>query len=299
MDRTIASRALPRERHGFVYGALLALTFAAVFVMGSKQSEPGWLLANDQSIVPVDAPVVSKPSSAEVLTATSAAPFVEPETLTTARGPLMLSPAKGSPAPRLATMLHGMCSSMEWSCEAVRAALPEGFMLACPTGNRPCEDGPDWGGDGREKAEHIHAAVDEALTQRGFDASVVANDGVLMGFSRGAFVARDVAYESPGRYRALVLIGAVLSPDAKRLRASGIERVVLAAGDYDMAKETMQGATSKLTASGIPTRFVSLGRVPHTLPEDTAARLASAIAWAATGERSIPKLAVIPRRDVR
>lgn len=188
---------------------------------------------------------------------------------------------------------------MEWSCDSVRAALPEGFMLACPTGNRPCQDGPDWGGDGKEKAEHIHAAVDEALTQRGFDAGVVARDGVLMGFSRGAFVARDVAYESPGRYRALVLIGAVLSPDAKRLKASGIERVVLAAGDYDMAKETMQGATAKLTASGVPTRFVSLGRVPHTLPEDTAARLAGAIAWAVSSERSIPAVAVIARRDVR
>lgn len=185
---------------------------------------------------------------------------------------------RSAPKPRVATMLHGMCSNVVNACETMRAAVPDGFILACPKGNRRCGDGFDWGGDGEEKARHLDEAVPMAI-----EGVEVADDGkdILMGFSRGAFVARDVAYARPGRYRALVLIGAATIPDPKLLAASGIEKVVLASGDHDGAAKTMRAARTILVASGIQARFVSLGPVYHALPADSAKRLRDAVRWAA------------------
>ena len=101
----------------------------------------------------------------------------------------------------------------------------------------------------------------------------------LVGFSRGAFVARDVIYARPGRYRGVVLIGAALAPDPQRFKDAGIERVVLASGELDGAYKTMRGAETKLRAAGIELRFVSLGKVYHTLPADTRKRMADAMRW--------------------
>jgi predicted esterase len=173
-----------------------------------------------------------------------------------------------------------MGSHVEGTCERVASAKDAGFVVVCPTGNVDYGDGrADWKGDGEEKARHIDAALEAALAPLSLEPSAERGD-VLMGFSRGAFVARDVAYARANKWRGLVLIGAALTPDAARLRENGIRRVVLASGDFDGAKKTMVLARAKLCAQGMPARFVSLGPVWHALPEDSMKRLADAIAWA-------------------
>jgi predicted esterase len=198
-------------------------------------------------------------------------------------------PARPPRGPVL-TMLHGMGSSPSGTCARVRGAEALGLTVVCPTGNVDYGDGTaDWTGEPEEKAAHLDRALAgeiEPSAERG---------DVLMGFSRGAFVARDVAYARPNRWRGLVLIGAALTPDAEKLRASGIRRVVLASGDHDGAKRTMVAARAKLCAAGIPARFVSLGPVWHALPEDSITRMQEALLWVGgKGDDGVPGCAPRP-----
>jgi hypothetical protein len=79
-------------------------------------------------------------------------------------------------------------------------------------------------------------------------------------------------------------MAAQVVPDPKKLRAVGIERIVMAAGDYDGASGTMETAVKMLRKAGFEARYVSLGKIPHVWPEDFEARMQEPIAWAAGGE---------------
>jgi hypothetical protein len=90
------------------------------------------------------------------------------------------------------TMLHGMCSDPVATCELGRAAATSVGWFVCPTGNAACGDAADWAGSGETKA----AFLDQSLgaLERSYGPFVARERGdVLIGFSRGAFVARDVA----------------------------------------------------------------------------------------------------------
>ena len=174
-------------------------------------------------------------------------------------------------------MLHGMCGDPVSSCSAFHEAGREGSWLMCPAGNVRCGDSWDWTGEGERKARHLDAA-DRLLRER-YGQQVSEGSDILIGFSRGAFVARDVAYARPGRYRGLVLIGAALEPDPARLRRSGIERVVLASGAYDAARPVMLRATTRLQRGGVEARFVSTGAIWHQLPADLDEIVRQAVRW--------------------
>jgi pimeloyl-ACP methyl ester carboxylesterase len=176
-------------------------------------------------------------------------------------------------------MLHGMCGEARRACDFWSDAGREGSWLVCPAGNARCGERDDWKGTGEEKAGVLDQAME--AVDRAYGAAAVTHAGgdILIGFSRGAFVARDVAYARPGRFRALVLLGASMTPDAARLKASGIRRIVMGAGEYDGARLTMQRAARALDAAGIPTRYESLGRIPHALPNDLEDILRDALAW--------------------
>jgi predicted esterase len=182
-----------------------------------------------------------------------------------------------SPFP-LVFMLHGMCGEPRSTCDFWSPGARHASWLVCPRGNVACGEDFDWRGDGEEKARHLDAAGGAVRARFG---ALVAppGDDILVGFSRGAFVARDVAYARPGRYRGLVLIGAALSPDPERLRAAGIVRVVLASGDKDGARGAMIQATARLLRGGVEARFVSTGPIYHQLPENLEAILGPALAW--------------------
>src|SRR5205085_8859579 len=126
--------------------------------------------------------------------------------------------------------------------------------LFCPSGNAVCGDGFDWSGPTEARLESVDASLRQADERLG-DHVDHAGD-VLIGFSRGAFLARDLLYAKKRAYKGVIFLGAALSPDAQKLRDAGVQRVVLACGDYDGAKPMMQHAAALLASKGIPARFV-------------------------------------------
>jgi len=190
------------------------------------------------------------------------------------------SPESISPRGRapLVLMLHGMCSEPVDTCDWWSDAGRAGSFLICPAGNARCAGRHDWHGSGEDKARLLDAVLAETTRRYGAHLAEAGRD-ILMGFSRGAFVARDVAYARAGRYRGLVLIGAALSPDARRLRASGIKAVVLASGRYDGARPTMQRAAVRLSAAGLRARYMSTGKIWHQLPGDMGRFVREAVRW--------------------
>ena len=187
---------------------------------------------------------------------------------------------KASSGAPVILMLHGMCGEPLASCDYWNRGGRQGNWLLCPSGNTRCgKQHFDWARGIESRGPHLGEVV-ESLGAR-FGAHIDTKGGsILMGFSRGAFVARDAVYGAPkGSYRALVLIGAAIKLDALQLRQAGIQRVVMACGDFDGARASMRASTTKLNAAGLPTRFVSTGRIYHQLPRDFEAFVRSAIGW--------------------
>jgi predicted esterase len=265
----------------------VGVALAAVSVLGSRDaaeaSEDGVSTPMVEA-VPAE-PAVAAEDAAEAPRAKPAprwASLTGATELATRVGTTRVVPpaARAKASGSVTTFLHGACMSAEETCARMDPITEDDAWLVCPAGNASCGgDAVDWTGDGEEKAAHLDESVGAALAQLDLPASAEGRSDVLVGFSRGAFVARDVAYARPGRYRGLVLIGAALVPDAEVLHKNGVRRVVLAAGDYDGARRTMVQALAKLCAAGVPTRFVGLGPVWHALPKDSPTRLRDALAW--------------------
>ncbi len=273
---------------------LLAATTAAVLAMRSGIARGA----------PESPPVAAETARAAIRTpahVVAPAPVAAPPTYKTISGTTTIRNSAGTAvvvdapgtsvardtSPPLFTMLHGMCGTGADIC-GFSAGLTSGrgFMV-CPSGNDTCGDASDWRGDGGEKARFLADSVGSARDLLGLGLDRSRGD-VLMGFSRGAFVARDVAYESKGEWVGLVLIGAATLPDADKLEAAGIRRVVLASGEFDGAKKTMVAAARKLCSNGLPARFVSLGPIYHALPTDLAERLGPSLDWVREEGSTIP-----------
>jgi predicted esterase len=171
-----------------------------------------------------------------------------------------------------------MWASPEDSCPSFeKAATPYGFLV-CPRGNAPLGDGKMWAGTYADAARSIHAALDAAalLAPGKLDATA---GGTLIGFSNGAYFAAEVALQERGRWTGLVLMSMKLDLDGAALRRAGIRRVVLAAGDRDEARTSMQALAQRMTDAGMPTRFMSMGPVGHAFPPDMDDRMCEAVSW--------------------
>jgi predicted esterase len=185
-----------------------------------------------------------------------------------------------TPKPAI-VFLHGMWSSPEDSCESFEsAATPFGFLV-CPRGNAPLGDSGDlkmWAGTYANAARMIHAALDvaEALAPGKLERR---QGGTLLGFSNGAYFAAEVACSEPGRWSGLVLMSMRLDLDPKRLAAAGVKRVVLAAGEQDASRGSMEKLAQRLNGAGVEARFMSLGDVGHAFPKDMGERMSAAIGW--------------------
>ncbi|MBL8718519.1 MAG: hypothetical protein JNL79_21240 [Myxococcales bacterium] len=193
--------------------------------------------------------------------------------------PLASSLAPTAPAP-LVVFLHATCMQPGWVCDAFGSAGRDGAWLVCPSGNSTCAGEPDWYGPPKEKAAFLSHAID--LTESAVPAFVAPRPGVLVGWSRGAFAAKDVLQTRalPGRFRGLVLVAAAVGLDLKLLRELGIRRLVMAAGDWDGARGSMVATVAAAKAAGLEARWVSLGKIGHTWPPDFEARMREPIAWA-------------------
>jgi predicted esterase len=194
-------------------------------------------------------------------------------------------PSAPSLAEPLILALHGKDQDPIDLCDGFRLEGRARGWLVCPAGNTASvEPGEafDWGGSTEDRIAALDAqlaaveAVYGPLVERGRD--------VLVGFSRGAFLARDLVYARPGRFRAMVLLGAAVRFDPERLRAAGVKRVLLAAGELDEARSTMEHTAQFLAARGVQTRFVSLGPIFHKLPPDLGRVMGDALRWVREGE---------------
>jgi predicted esterase len=187
-------------------------------------------------------------------------------------------PPADTEAPRPAIVfLHGMWAGPEESCGYFeRAATPFGFLV-CPRGNAPNGEGRMWVGNYASVAPSVRAALHgaEALAPGKLDRA----GGTLIGYSNGAYFAVEVAQFEPGRWTGLVLLSMRVELDAARLRAAGVRRIVLAAGEHDGARASMRAVAAKTDAAGLPTRFMSLGPGGHEFPSDMHARMCAAISW--------------------
>jgi predicted esterase len=177
--------------------------------------------------------------------------------------------------------LHGMWATPEDSCPLLaHAATARGFLV-CPRGNSPsAPEGRMWTGTYATVAPSLHSALAtaSALSPGALDRQA---PGTLVGYSNGAYFAAEIALHEPGRWTGLVLLSMRLDLEAEKLRAAGVHRVVLAAGDKDGASDSMRAQATRLSAAGLSARFMSLGDVGHELPVppgiDTT--LSEALAW--------------------
>ncbi len=185
-----------------------------------------------------------------------------------------------APAPAI-VFLHGMWAGPESACPSLEPAATPFGLLVCPRGNAPSGDGSDgtmWAGTFADASRSIRAALDaaEGLAPRSIDCT---RGGTLIGYSNGAYFAAEVASSEPGRWPGLVLLSMKLDVDPARLRAARVRRVVLAAGERDDARASMEDLARRVDDAGVEARFVSLGSGGHPLPPDVGTLLCEPVAW--------------------
>lgn len=188
---------------------------------------------------------------------------------------LAFAPLPSARAPATVVYLHGIHGRAKNGCPWMRAGATEVGWLVCPQANVKLPDGAaSWGGTAREKAIVIDRAKAAAKAQGATD------DVVLVGFSQGAYVAWDLVRAGETRAKALVLLAADVAPTAAELRAAGVSRIVLGAGNNDATFGALARAARRLEAEGFDVRLVDLGHVGHSYVGEDPSVLSDAIAWA-------------------
>ncbi len=173
--------------------------------------------------------------------------------------------------------LHGIHGRAENGCPWLREGSSELGWLVCPEANEHLANGTfSWAGTAADQRAVV-ARAERAAQAQGADPESAS---VLVGFSQGAYVALDLTAHRLGNYRGLVLIGADVTPSRAMLDASGVGRIVLAAGDLDASSAPMQRAAERLRREGMDARFVSLGRIGHSYETTEKEALRDAIVWA-------------------
>jgi predicted esterase len=203
----------------------------------------------------------------------------EPFTLVETEGQpgVVVYPAQ-SPGPhRVTVLLHGMCGEPANACRHFAQQVTVDEHLICPRASRRCDGGGStWPQRGFEP--QIEDAVQRALAALGPSVDE-ANGRTLIGYSLGAFRALELAEHGAGKYPRVMLIGARILPRAKLLRASGVERLLLSAGSWDMMHDHMRRETDRLLRAGVTTRFLGLGPVGHAFTPSFAEYLPLALSW--------------------
>jgi predicted esterase len=178
----------------------------------------------------------------------------------------------------LTVLLHGMCGDAARTCSHFAEAVTKSSHLICPRASLSCAGGgaswPD-----RDLAEVVESAVARANGELG-DAVDDAQGRTLIGYSMGAFRAVGIVQGgSTTRYPRVMLIGAKVALDRARLERSGVERLLLCAGSWDMMHDPMQRETERMRKAGFPARFIDLGPVGHAFTPSLQRYLPEALAW--------------------
>lgn len=190
---------------------------------------------------------------------------------------VVVYPARQPGRHGIAVMLHGMCSEPANACRHFAERVTEREHLVCPRASRRCEGGGSiW--PHRGFADSIERAVQRALAALGESADE-SRGRTLIGYSLGAFRALELAERGQHAYPRVMLIGAKIYPNPKRLRESGVERLLLSAGSGDMMHDHMQRETRRLARSGFTTSFLGLGPVGHFFTPSFQDYLPRALLW--------------------
>ncbi|HEX2874907.1 MAG TPA: hypothetical protein VHP33_26835 [Polyangiaceae bacterium] len=207
--------------------------------------------------------------------ARAAAPF----TLDESEGQpgVVVYPAKTPGLHRVTVLLHGMCGEPANACSHFAEQVTASEHLICPRASRRCDGGGStWPQTGFEP--QIERAVSRALAALGQGVDET-HGRTLIGYSLGAFRALELAQHGAGKYPRVMLIGAKILPSQKLLRKSGVERLLLSAGEWDMMNQHMRAETARLLRGGFTARFLGLGPVGHAFTPSLQSYLPAAFAW--------------------
>lgn len=183
-----------------------------------------------------------------------------------------------SPEPvGVTVVLHGMCGQPANACRHFASQVTRDQHLICPRARQRCAGGgSSWPQAGfAEQIERAVLRVTSVLGERVDE----AQGRTLVGFSLGAFRALELAEHGAHKYPRVMLIGARVFPNQKRLRESGVERLLLSAGSWDMMHNHMQAEARRLARGGFPIRFLGLGPVGHSFTPSFQQYLPEALDW--------------------
>lgn len=178
---------------------------------------------------------------------------------------------------RVTVLLHGMCGEPQNACSHFAPQVTADEHLICPRASRRCEGGGStWPQSGFE--EKIERAVRRAQDALG-ETIDETHGRTLIGYSLGAYRALELAQHGAGKYPRVMLIGARILASPKRLRANGVERLLLSAGAWDMMLGPMRRETERLVRGGFTARFLGLGPVGHAFTPSLQEYLPEALRW--------------------
>jgi predicted esterase len=194
---------------------------------------------------------------------------------------VLIFPARVSGPRPITVVLHGMCGEPSRTCSHFAEQVTATANLVCPRASERCAGGGvSWPQAGFAQA--VEAAVARAklaLPEPADD----EHGRTLIGYSLGAYRALDIAQSTPGKYPRVMLIGAKISLNQRRLAENGVRRVLLSAGGWDMMHDPMQREAQRALRTGIVARFLDLGPVGHTFTPSFAGYLPTALSWLSEG----------------
>jgi hypothetical protein len=182
---------------------------------------------------------------------------------------------------RLLAMLHGLCNPPGYTCGSWQNESKDIGFLVCPTGDGNCGPmlhyAPTWIEPWSKMDDDLELAI--AKVDAMYPGEVVRNDSVLLGFSRGAYVAPYIACRHPGRWPYLVLIEADVELSAKLLTGAGVRAVAMLAGDVGNEIRGEKRTVDRLQKDGYPAKFWAMPAAGHFYSANIATLLPEAIAW--------------------
>jgi len=195
------------------------------------------------------------------------------------RTAFVVMPRASEPPARLLAMMHGVCTPPSYVCGAWKSAAADFGLLVCPVGNSTC--GP--GGTGGPTWEEPFAAMDADLeasvtaSRRQLSPRTTREGAVLVGFSRGAYMAVIFAVRHPGRWPFLILNEADVELTVPMLRAAGVRAVALIAGEWGAQLAGERRTTEALARDGYPARLWVMPKVGHAYPSNIDAIMREAL----------------------
>jgi predicted esterase len=230
--------------------------------------------------IPAELPAATRQSLAAVAALAGQPVWLPPEG---GRPGVLAYPPRDTKAPaRITVMLHGMCDTPQNECPHFASSVTTNQWLICPRADVECSNGGSmWGWRTRQRA--VESGI-ERIEQMFPGALDDATGRTLVGFSLGSFAAVDIAHKGGGKWKYVVLLGAKIEPNARLLERAGVSRVLLGSGDFDMMKWHMVEQSRRLDRAGMPSTYMSMGRVGHWFAPDMDAWMSGALAWLHAGE---------------